>query len=53
MNINLDGQKLARFGFTMEKGELTKELLEEIVNDFCEMRIFPRSVCPCWDGHPN
>uniref|UniRef100_A0A1E1XVL9 Putative c-3 sterol dehydrogenase/3-beta-hydroxysteroid dehydrogenase n=1 Tax=Amblyomma sculptum TaxID=1581419 RepID=A0A1E1XVL9_AMBSC len=43
-NLSLDGSKLASTGFTCLVPEITKERISEIIDDYVEMGLFPRSL---------
>lgn len=43
-HLNLDGSKLEATGFTYLVPTLTKEKVQEIVNDYIAMGLFPRSL---------
>jgi hypothetical protein len=44
-NISLSGKKLSDAGFTdFEHPTVTKELLLEIIEDFVELKMFPKSL---------
>lgn len=43
-NLCLDGSKLVGTGFTYLVPEMTKERINEIVEDYVEMNLFPRSL---------
>jgi hypothetical protein len=44
-NISLCGKKLTALGFTeLEHPTVTKELLIEIIEDFVELKMFPKSL---------
>ncbi|XP_035212900.1 dTDP-glucose 4,6-dehydratase-like [Stegodyphus dumicola] len=43
-HLNLDGSKFEATGFTYMVPNLTKEKVQEVVNDYIAMRIFPRSL---------
>lgn len=46
-NISLDGKKLVEIGFNnFEYPSVTKEALLEIIEDFIELKMFPKSLLP-------
>lgn len=43
-HLNLSNDKMKSFGYQLRVPKLTKQSLEEIINDFMEMNLFPRSL---------
>lgn len=43
-HIHLDNSKLKRFGFKLLYPKLTKALIEDIINDYIEQRLFPSNM---------
>ncbi|XP_070535589.1 uncharacterized protein [Ptychodera flava] len=43
-HLHLDGSKLAKTGFTLEKPHLTQESLQEVLDDYVSMGLFPQSL---------
>lgn len=43
-HLNLDGNKLKNLGFTLNYPRLTAEKLQEIINDYVKMKVFPASL---------
>ncbi len=43
-HLNLSNEKMKSFGYQLRVPKLTKQSLEEIINDFIEMNLFPRSL---------
>lgn len=42
-SLNLDGSKLKNLGFAVDVPRVSQEKLEEIVQDYIEMKVFPPS----------
>lgn len=45
-NLYLDGRKLKSCGFTVSIPKLTKDNLSQIIRDYVEMKVFPKSLAP-------
>lgn len=43
-HLNLDNSKLKGFGYQLRRPRITREYLEEIINDFIATNYFPRSI---------